>query len=154
MGGVLKPLVAVEVQLRSDPLLLLLHRQTNGVQHQIHGLLCPGFVGHDAVVDTDPGSWTDTILLALCGCKKYPLPICCWACPPGTRRLSKIFVFMYLLPHLLPLSAPPDLRQQAVFLHDTQDSLGIAVDALCFSSHQPHPAVAIGTKACVPAAPR
>ena len=31
-------------------------------------------------------------------------------------------------------------------IHDTQDSLGIAVDALLLQ-HQPHPAVAIGTKA-------
>ena len=60
--------------------------------------------------------------------------------------VQQVFVFMYLLPHIDPFSAPPDLREQPVFLHDTQDSLGIAVDALLLQ-HQPHPAVAIGTKA-------
>ena len=63
--------------------------------------------------------------------------------------VQQVFVFMYLLPQIDPFSAPPDLREQPVFLHDTQDSLGIAVDALLLQ-HQPHPAVAIGMKAALP----
>ena len=47
---VLKALVAVELQLCSDPLFLFPHGEPNGVQHQIHRLLCPGLVSHDAVV--------------------------------------------------------------------------------------------------------
>ena len=50
MGYVLKALVAVELQLRSDTLFLLLHGQTNGAQNQIHRLLGSGFVGNDAVI--------------------------------------------------------------------------------------------------------
>lgn len=42
---------------------------------------------------------------------------------------QQIFVFMYLLPHIHPFSVPSDLRKQTVFPHDTQDGLGIAVDA-------------------------
>ena len=45
MRGVLKALVAVELQLCSDPLFLFPHGKTNGVQHQIHRLLCSGLVG-------------------------------------------------------------------------------------------------------------
>ena len=50
LRGVLEPLVAVEVELRSDPFFLPLYCQSNGVQHQIYSLLCSGLVGHDAVV--------------------------------------------------------------------------------------------------------
>ena len=50
MGCVLKALVAVELQLRSDRLFLPLHGQTNSVQNQIHRLLSSGLVSHDAVV--------------------------------------------------------------------------------------------------------
>ena len=47
---VLKALVAVELQLCSDPLFLFPHGKSNGVQHQIHRLLCSGLISHDAVV--------------------------------------------------------------------------------------------------------
>ncbi len=50
MRGVLEPLVAVELQLRSGPLFLLAHGQANGVQHQVDCLLCAGLVGNNAVV--------------------------------------------------------------------------------------------------------
>ena len=46
----MKALVAVELQLRSDPLFLTLHGQANGVQNQIDCLLCCSFVSYDAVV--------------------------------------------------------------------------------------------------------
>ena len=55
---------------------------------------------------------------------------------------------MYLLPHIDPFSAPPDLPRQTVFLRDTQDCLGIAADASLLQ-HQTHPAVAIRTKAAL-----
>ena len=42
--------------------------------------------------------------------------------------VEQILVLVDLLPHLLPLSAPPNPRKQTVFLHDAQDGLGIAVD--------------------------
>ena len=45
-----KEKVAVELQLHSDFLFLLLHCQTNGVQNQIHRLFRSGFVGHNAIV--------------------------------------------------------------------------------------------------------
>ena len=50
MGCVLKALVAVELQLRSGPLFLPLHGQTNGVQNQVHRLLRCSFISYDAVV--------------------------------------------------------------------------------------------------------
>ena len=52
------------------------------------------------------------------------------------------------VPHLLPFPAPPDLRKQTVFLHDSQNGLGITV-AASLLQHQSHPAVAIRTKAAL-----
>ncbi len=43
-------MAAVELQLRGCPLFLLLHGQMNGVQNQIHSLICSGFAGHNATV--------------------------------------------------------------------------------------------------------
>ena len=60
--------------------------------------------------------------------------------------VQQVFVLMCLLPQIAPFSAPPNLCKQSVFLHDTQDGLGITVGASLFQ-HQPHPAVAICTKA-------
>ena len=138
----------MEVQLCSGPLFSPAHSQPNGVQHQIHCLLCPGLVGHDAVVIEIPdhGQIQYALLCMDVGNIRYPFAV-------GPVRIElavqQVFVFMYLLPQIDPFSAPPDLREQPVFLHDTQDSLGIAVDALLLQ-HQPHPAVAIGTKAALP----
>ena len=50
LRGVLKSLVAVELQLRSDSLFLSPHSKTDGIQYQIHCLLCSGLVGHNAVI--------------------------------------------------------------------------------------------------------
>ena len=50
LRGVLKALVAVELQLLSGPLFLLFHCQMNGIQDQIHRLPGAGFVGYNAVV--------------------------------------------------------------------------------------------------------
>ena len=46
----MKALVAVELQLRSDSLFLLLHGQADGVQNQIYRLLCSGFVSDNGIV--------------------------------------------------------------------------------------------------------
>ena len=50
MRGVLKALVAVELQLRSDLLFLFLHCEPYCVQYQADCLLCGRLVGHNAVV--------------------------------------------------------------------------------------------------------
>ena len=63
---------------------------------------------------------------------------------PRTLYRSRRLFYQSHLPHV----PPPDLRKQTVFLHDTQDSLGIAVNASLLQL-QPHPAVAIRTKAAL-----
>ena len=40
----------MELQLRSDSLFLSPHSKTDGIQYQIHCLLCSGLVGHNAVI--------------------------------------------------------------------------------------------------------
>ena len=50
MRGVLKSLVAVEMEFCSNLLLLFLHCKADGVQNQIHRLLCSGLISHDTVV--------------------------------------------------------------------------------------------------------
>ena len=50
------------------------------------------------------------------------------------------------LPHLLPFSAPPNLRKQTVFLYNSQDGFEITVETSLLQ-YPPHPAVAIYTKA-------
>ena len=64
------------------------------------------------------------------------------------KEVLVFIVLVDLLPHLLPFSASPDLRKQTIFLHDTQDGLGITVDASLLQ-HQSHSAVAIRTKAAL-----
>lgn len=64
------------------------------------------------------------------------------------------FITNDFLRHVLVVSvqspeAAADFRKQTVFLHDTQDGLGITVDTSLLQ-HQPHPAVAICTKAALP----
>ena len=49
LRGILKSLVAVELQLRGGSLFLPLHGQANGVPHQVYCLLCFGLVGDDSV---------------------------------------------------------------------------------------------------------
>ena len=57
-----------------------------------------------------------------------------------------VLVFMYVLAHLLPLSAATNLCQQAVFLHDTQNGLGVVVNLFAAFQPLPHPSVAVGMK--------
>ena len=60
---------------------------------------------------------------------KYPLEI-----------TFAFYLLVDLLPHLLPFFAPPNLCKQTIFLHDTQNGLGITMDASLLQ-HQPHSAV-------------
>ena len=62
--------------------------------------------------------------------------------------IQQILVFVELLPHLSPFSGTPNLRKQAIFLHDPQDGFGVVVDALPLQP-QVHPAIAVGLKAFV-----
>ena len=53
--GVLEPsLVAVEQQLRSDPLFRFTQGQSNSIQYQVDRLLCASLVGNDAVIIKTP----------------------------------------------------------------------------------------------------
>ena len=63
--------------------------------------------------------------------------------------VEQILVLVDLLPHLLPFPAATDFHKQTVFLHDTKDGLGIAVNALLLQ-HHPHPTIAIRAKAALP----
>ena len=97
----------MELQLRSDPLFLALHCQADGVQNQIHRLLCSGFVGHDAVVVEVPdhGQVQYTLLGVDVGDVRYPFAV-------GLVRMKlpveQIPVLVDLLPHLLPFPASAD----------------------------------------------
>ena len=66
----MKALGTVEVQPCSAPLFLLLHGQTNGVQNQIHRLLSPGLVSHNAVV------------IEARKMDRYSIPVCKSICHP------------------------------------------------------------------------
>ena len=142
-------MAAVELQLCSAPLFLFTHRQTNGIQYQIDCLLCIGLVGNDTVIIKIPdhGKIQHALLCVEVRNICYPFAV---RSVRVKLTVQQVFVFMYLLPHIDPFSAPPDIRKQTVFLHDTQDGLGITVDAP-FLQHQPQPAVAISicTKAAL-----
>ena len=62
MGSVLTPLVAVEVELRSDSLLTL-HRQANCIQNKIDSLLDFSLVSDNAIIVwiTDHGQVQHTL---------------------------------------------------------------------------------------------
>ena len=103
--------------------------QVNGVQHQVAGL-----------VDNDAAA----IQVEDHGQIQYALLVrnICYSSAVGLVHMQllaeRVLVFMYLL----LLFATPDLRKQAIFLHDTQVGLGITVDA-SFLQHLPHSAAAI-----------
>ena len=63
--------------------------------------------------------------------------------------VQQIFVLVYLLPHLLPLSVAADFRQQIILLHNAQYRFRITEDILTFQP-QPHPPVAICTETAFP----
>ena len=126
-------------------MILFTHRQTNGIQYQIDCLLCAGLVGNDTVIIKIPdhGKIQHALLCVEARNICYPFAV---RSVRVKLTVQQVFVFMYLLPHIDPFSAPPDIRKQTVFLHDTQDGLGITVDAP-FLQHQPQSAVAICMKA-------
>ena len=74
MRGILKALVAVELQLRSDSLFLFLHCQPDRVQNKIAGLPGCCLIGHDAVVIqiTDHRQIQHTLLGLDIGYIRYP----------------------------------------------------------------------------------
>ncbi|MDY3014072.1 MAG: hypothetical protein SOR61_02550, partial [Evtepia sp.] len=138
-------LVAVELQLRSDSLFLLLHGQADGVQNQIYRLLCSGFVSDNGIVIEIPDY--GQVQYALFGvnvenvCYPFAVGSVCVKLP-----IEQIFVLVNLLSHLLPFPAPADFRQQIIFLHDPQYGFRIAENILAFQP-QPHPPVSVGTVA-------
>ena len=147
LRGILKSLVAVELQLRGGSLFLPLHGQANGVPHQVNCLLCFGLVGDDSVAVElpDHGQIQYALPGVDAGDVRYPFAV-------GFVRVKlpvrQIFVLVDLLPHLLPLSAPADIRQQIMLLHDPQHGFGITEDIPAFRPW-PHPPVAIGAEAAL-----
>src|SRR5699024_2639412 len=108
-------------------------------------LLCAGLIGNDAVVIEIPNHRQIQYALLCVNVRniRYPFTV-----RSVCMKLSveQILVLVDLLPHLLPFPAATDFRKQTVFLHDTKDGLGIAVNALLLQ-HHPHPTIAIRAKA-------
>ena len=77
MRGVLKALLTVEQQLRSDPLFLLSHGQMDGVQNQFYHFLCSCFVSYDAAVVevTDHGQIQYALIGVDIGDVRYPFAV-------------------------------------------------------------------------------
>ena len=146
LGCVLKALVAVELQLCGDLLLFSAYCLSDGVQHQVHRLLCCSFVGHNTVVIqiSDHGQVQHTLFGVDVRDVRYPFAVWCF----GVKvSVEKILVFVYLLAHLLPLSVAANLCQQAVFLHDTQDGFGVVINPFAVFQPLPHPSVTVSVKA-------
>ena len=103
----MKALVAVELQLRSDFLSLVLHSQPDRVQDEVHCLLCSGLVGHDAVVIQiqDHGQVQYTLFGVDVGNICDPLAV--WSVSPELP-LQQIFVLMYLQTKVDPLPPATD----------------------------------------------
>ena len=99
MRGVLKALVAVELQLPSG--LLFSHSITDGVEYKAHRLIGSGFVGDNAVVKevTDDGKVQDTLRCVNIRYVGYPLLffyhlyMCIWS-RHTNRPLSQLFSYV------------------------------------------------------------
>jgi len=106
----LKVLVAVELQLRSDSLFLLLHCQPNRVQDKINRLLRGCLVGHDTVVIQIPDhrQIQYTFLGLYIGniCNPFAVGTACVKLP-----FQQILISMYLLTEIDPLPAATDFSQ-------------------------------------------
>ena len=102
-----KPLVAVELQLCGDLLLFSAYCKTDGIQHEVHRLLCSSLVDHNAVVVQIPdhGQVQLTLLCLNVGDIGHPFAVRCFGMKISVDNIS---VFMQLLPHLLPAPAAPD----------------------------------------------
>ena len=105
MRGILKALVAVKLQLRSDSLFLFLHRQPDRIQHKIDRLSGRCLVSYNAVVIQIPdyGQIQYTLLRMDVGDVRDPFCI-----RPVCPELS--VQQMYLLFKVNPLPATADLR--------------------------------------------
>ena len=102
MRGILKALVAVELQLRSDSLFLFLHRQPDRIQHKIDRLSGRCLVSYNAVVIQIPdyGQIQYTLLRMDVGDVRDPFcirPVC------PELSVQQILVLMYLLSKVNPL---------------------------------------------------
>ena len=123
LWSVLKPLVAVELQLRSDSLFLLFHCQPNRIQHKIHRLVCCCFIRHNAVVIqiTDHGQ----IQYALFGmnirnvCYPFCIGIVC-----AKLTVKQVGVLVLLLSQLDPLPLATDFWQKTILFHHSQNRFG------------------------------
>ena len=138
----------MELQLRSDPLSLSLHGQADGVQNQIHRLLCSGFVSDDAVVVEVPdhGQVQYALPGVAVGDVRYPFAVGSVCEKPP---LVQVLVLVTRLSLLLPLPAAADCRQKIIFLHNPQPRFRVAKNVMAFKP-QPHPPVSVGTQAALP----
>ena len=99
-----------EVQLRSDCLFLVLHGQADGVQNQIHRLLCFGLVSHNAVVVeiTDYGQVQNTLLCVDVRDVRDPFAVGSICVKVS---IQQILILVELLSHLLPFPAAANFRR-------------------------------------------
>ena len=109
MRGILKALVAVELQLRSDSLFLFLHRQPDRVQYKIDRLSGRCLISYNAIVIQIPdyGQIQYTLLRMDVGNVRDPFrirPVC------PELSVQQILVLMYLLSKVSPLPATVNLR--------------------------------------------
>ena len=135
----MKALVAVELQLPSD--FLFLYSKANGIQHQVDCLRSCSFVGHDTVVVQIPdhGKVQDSLLGVDVGdiCDPFTVGSFC-----VEFSVEQIFILVYLLSQLFPLSAPADFGQQTVAFHKSEDGFGILVAAVLVQPEL-HSAIAV-----------
>lgn len=110
MGSILKPLVAVELQLCGDLLLFSVYGLADCIQYQIHCLLRRSLVSHNAVVIqiSDHRQIQYTLFGLDIGGVGHPFVVRCFGVEVP---IEKILVFLLLLSHLLPTSAATDFRQ-------------------------------------------
>ena len=125
-----------------DPLLLFFHRQADGIEYQVNGLLRSSLVSNDAVVIEIAyhGEIQHALLGMDIGNIRYPFRI-------GTvcmeLAIEQIFIAMYLLSQVLPLPAAAYFRQQAILFHDSQHRFRIFMNILLLQP-QPYSPVSVG----------
>ena len=101
-------MVAVELQLRSD-FLLLLHGKSDGVQYEIDRLCCSCFIRNNAIVEQIPNYREVKNTLTGMDVGDIRDSFVVW---PVSLKLSvqQVFVLVKLLSHLSPLSASANFR--------------------------------------------
>ena len=127
MGSILKALVAVELQLCSDPLFFSSHSKMDRIQNKVYRLFCARFICDNTVVIqiADHGQIKDTLFCVYVGDVCYPFVV--W---PVSLKLSveQVLIAVYMLPHVGPSPAAADLRQQIILFHYSQYSFGVMID--------------------------